>query len=59
MREFGLGADPAAFLLDNARVALSSGNDFGVHGEGFVRLNMATSIGVLDEIIDRMAAALA
>ena len=59
MRELGLGADPAAFLLDNARVALSSGNDFGVHGEGFVRLNMATSIGVLDEIIDRMAAALA
>jgi cysteine-S-conjugate beta-lyase len=55
---YELGADPAKVLLDEARVALSSGNDFGEHGAGFVRLNLATTRGILDEIIDRMAARL-
>ena len=40
---YGLGDDPAKVLLDDARVALSSGNDFGEHGAGFVRLNFATT----------------
>jgi cystathionine beta-lyase len=59
VHDYSLGEDPAAWLLEHARVALSSGNDFGVHGEGFVRMNMATSMEILDLIIDRMVAALA
>lgn len=54
----GLGEEPAAMLLDEARVALSRGLDFGPHGGGFARLNFATTPAVLDEIIDRLVAAL-
>ena len=42
-REYGLGDDPAAYLLDQASVALSSGPQFGTGGAGFARLNFATS----------------
>lgn len=56
-RALGLG-DPAGFFLEEARVALSPGLEFGASGEGFARLNFATSRGILDEILDRMAAAL-
>lgn len=58
LRERGPGDDPAAWLLEHARVALGSGPDFGVHGRGFARLNVATTRAVLDEAIDRMAGAL-
>ncbi len=51
---YGLGDDPAEVLLDEARVALSSGNDFGEHGVGFVRLNFATTQPILDEILNRI-----
>jgi cystathionine beta-lyase len=57
-RPLGLGDDPAAELLDRAKVALSSGRDFGIHGLGFARLNFATSASILDEILDRVALAL-
>lgn len=50
---------PQRYLLDRARVALSEGADFGEDGHGFVRLNFATSRGVLTQILDRMEAALA
>ncbi|UNO41625.1 PatB family C-S lyase [Streptomyces sp. MST-110588] len=53
-RELGLGADPAAFFLEEAGVMLSPGPDFGAVGEGFARLNFATSKAVLEEILDRM-----
>ncbi|HSA50833.1 MAG TPA: aminotransferase class I/II-fold pyridoxal phosphate-dependent enzyme, partial [Yinghuangia sp.] len=56
-RALGL-ADPAAFFLDNGRVALSDGSRFGDTGKGFVRLNLATSRPILNEIITRMATAL-
>lgn len=56
---YGLGLDPAAWLLENASVALSPGPDFGVEGQGYARLNHATSPEILDEIIDRIVAALA
>lgn len=52
-----LGSDPAKALLDRARVALASGNDFGPGGSGFARLNFATSRAVLDRIIDRLVTA--
>jgi cystathionine beta-lyase len=55
---YTLGDEPAKTLLEEARVALSSGNDFGEHGIGFVRLNFATTLPILDEVLDRMVARL-
>jgi len=57
LRPLGLGDDPARWLLEHARVALSPGPDFGVHGRGFARLNFATTRAILDEILDRIVAA--
>lgn len=51
-------AGPAKFFLDEAKVALSSGHVFGSGGAGHVRLNFATSQVILNEAIERMAAAL-
>lgn len=55
-RPLGL-ADPAAFFLERARVALSDGSQFGAAGKGFVRLNFATSRELLQEMIEAMGAA--
>lgn len=57
-RALELGRDPCEFFLDEARVALSSGRAFGVGGEGFTRLNFATSREILNEGLERMAKAL-
>jgi cystathionine beta-lyase len=54
-REYGLGSDPAEAFVDRGRVALSSGPTFGTGGEGFARLNMATSPAILDDIVRRIA----
>jgi cystathionine beta-lyase len=50
--------DPHGFFLEHAKVALSDGREFGAPGQGFVRLNFATSAGILADILDRMATAL-
>ncbi|MEA3216597.1 MAG: cysteine-S-conjugate beta-lyase [Acidimicrobiia bacterium] len=55
----GSGQSPAAFFLEQARVGLNDGADFGRHGQGFVRLNFATSRAILQQVLDRMADALA
>ncbi len=57
-RALDLGTDPAEFFLEEARVALSAGPDFGPHGHGWARLNFATTQTILDAIVDRMALAL-
>jgi cystathionine beta-lyase len=57
-RELGLPNDPFEFFLKQARVAMNRGSDFGSPGEGFVRLNFATSQSILREILERMARAL-
>ncbi|MFN2582659.1 MAG: MalY/PatB family protein [Candidatus Dormibacteria bacterium] len=57
-RRLQLEDDPAAVFLERGRVALRPGPDFGSGGEGFVRVTMATSPPVLEEIVDRMAAAI-
>jgi len=49
---------PHRFFLDRARVGMSDGRVFGAAGEGFVRLNFATSRAILTEILERMAKAL-
>jgi cystathionine beta-lyase len=53
-RALGLGDDPAATLLTGSRVMLSSGPDFGPGGQGYARLNFATSEPVLTEILRRL-----
>jgi cystathionine beta-lyase len=58
-RELDLAPSPYEFFLEHARVGLSDGRTFGDPGEGFVRLNFATSPAILREVIDRMARALA
>ena len=46
----------ASALLDDKGVALIGGPDFGVHGEGFIRLSYANSEENILRAIDRMAA---
>jgi cystathionine beta-lyase len=54
-RGFGEGAAP--FELFRSRgVQLSPGPDYGHGGDGFVRLNFATSAAILRRIVERMAA---
>jgi cystathionine beta-lyase len=54
---YELGDEPADWLLERARVALSAGSDFGPGGKGFVRLNTATSPEILDGMLDRIVEA--
>lgn len=56
-RELGLGADPAKRILERGRLALSPGPTFGTGGEGFARLNFATSEALLIEAVARIARA--
>lgn len=55
-RALGWGDDPAAHILEHAKVALSNGPPFGEQGRGFARLNMACSPEVLTQAITRIAA---
>jgi cystathionine beta-lyase len=57
-RALGLRPSPFRFFLEKAKVALSDGPSFGAPGEGFVRLNFATSRAILSEALERMAKAL-
>lgn len=57
-RETGL-ADPYAFFLSEAKVALNDGTSFGPGGEGFVRLNFGCPRALLGDALGRMAGALA
>jgi cystathionine beta-lyase len=52
------GASAQRFFLEEARVALHDGADFGPGGEGCVRLNFATSPAILEELLDRMGSAI-
>jgi cystathionine beta-lyase len=52
-RGLGLGDDPAAAFLDRGRVAVNSGLPFR-NGAGHVRLNYATTPGILTEAVRRM-----
>lgn len=49
---------PFQFFLEEARVALSDGRDFGPGGAGFVRLNFACPRRLLEEALGRMRAVL-
>lgn len=53
-----LGDDPAAWILEHAKVALVSGLDFGAPGAGFARLNLACAPETIVEAVRRIATAL-
>jgi len=57
-RGLGLPEEPVDFFLARGRVALGPGPKFGELGKGHVRVTMATSAGILREIVDRMRSAL-
>jgi cystathionine beta-lyase len=58
-RAFGLAPDEMAKLLVNeARVALNPGTDYGERGAGWFRLNLATPRRNLVELLDRLENAL-
>lgn len=57
-RDSNLGEDPQKYFLTRAKVALSGGPAFGTNGEGFARLNLATTRSILEEAIRRMASVL-
>ena len=57
-RDYGLDPDPYQWFLDRARVGFNDGRDFGDGGEGHVRINFATSRGILAQVLERMEEAL-
>lgn len=44
----------ASALLEEAGVATIGGPDFGVHGEGYIRLSYANSLGNIEKALERM-----
>jgi cysteine-S-conjugate beta-lyase len=57
-RQSGISGNPFRFFLDESKVALNDGPEYGKGGEGFVRLNFACSRKTLTEALERMADAL-
>jgi aspartate aminotransferase len=55
VKSFGLTSKQIADrLIDEAGVAVLAGSDFGPGGEGYLRLCYATSMGVLQEALEKM-----
>ena len=50
-RDLGLGPDPSIPILDEGRVAVSSGPGFGAAGTGYFRLNIGTSPGLIEAAV--------
>ncbi|MBM6399698.1 MalY/PatB family protein [Phycicoccus sonneratiae] len=58
-RTLGLGDDPASVFRERGRVALGSGPRYDpAGGQGFVRLNLATSPALVEEAVRRMSSVL-
>ena len=55
---YRIGDDPAAYLVEKAKVAFVPGVRFGASFSSYVRLNFATSPEILTEAINRVARAL-
>jgi cystathionine beta-lyase len=56
----GMGMDQDAlkqFFYVKAKLGLNDGMDFGKSGEGFMRLNVGTSLAVIQEAMERLLAA--
>jgi cystathionine beta-lyase len=46
------------FLVNEAKVALNKGTDFGIEGDGFARINIGTTRALLKEALERIEEAL-
>lgn len=57
-RASGIPGSPFRYFLQEARVALNEGDQYGRGGEGFVRLNFACPRTILTAALDRMSEAL-
>jgi cystathionine beta-lyase len=55
LSKFNLGEDPAALLVEKAKVAFVPGLRFGKQSSQFVRLNFATSPEILEEAFRRLS----
>ena len=55
-RALGLPSQLGSFFLEHADVALVDGARCGPPGEGFVRLNVATTAAILTRVVEQMAA---
>ncbi|MBU2498297.1 MAG: pyridoxal phosphate-dependent aminotransferase, partial [Proteobacteria bacterium] len=56
---FGLTSrEMAQYLTEEAKVIVMNGAEFGPHGEGHIRINVATAYPVLQEAMDRIEKAL-
>jgi cystathionine beta-lyase len=52
--DLSLAPDPAQFILEKARVAVSSGEEFGSLGAGHIRLNFGCRRSTLMAALDRL-----
>lgn len=60
IKDTGWQAKPlASALLEEAGVATIGGPDFGIHGEGYIRLSYANSLDNIERAIERIKAFLA
>jgi cystathionine beta-lyase len=57
-RQLGLSGSAFQFFLDKARIGFSAGETFDPDCAQYVRLNFATSMPILDKILDRMITAI-
>lgn len=57
-RYFADSCELDRFMVQEAKVGLNSGRSFGLQGDGFVRLNIATSRSILREALERIERAL-
>lgn len=57
-REAGIAGNPAKFFLEQARVAVNDGEEFGKGGEGFVRLNFGCPQSMLIEALEKIKVSL-
>ena len=53
-----INPDPFEHFLEAGKVAFSPGPNFGSGGDGFVRMNFATSRSIAGELLDRVVASL-
>jgi cystathionine beta-lyase len=56
--KLGLSTSAFQFFLDKARIGFSAGETFDPDCAQFVRLNFATSMPILDDILERIVAAI-
>jgi cysteine-S-conjugate beta-lyase len=59
VRTSKIASPPQAYFLERARVALNDGKEFGMCGEGFVRLNFGCQRKLLQEALLRIKSSLA